>query len=698
MARDQENLELVADFRGRYRRQTLPNLGLAPIANFELADSVPNGFAIDERNCQFFKNGVGTRPGTTNFAASGFNVAANAKRIFYFRLTDNIDRFLLLEYSTGTGNGILSLFLPGSGTSTLLTLAGMTDFTAVVMYDRVYVTPHNRVRGLVNAAVYVLVAVTPFPAGIEFRKAAGLRATDGGAVFAAATSAAAGTVEVGVRIISYCFETTSGFRTKPLADPIVYNGATASRKITLTNYDVGPAGTAKRVFLASKLIPFFDPLKAKDYELFFVPNGIIADNVTVAAFDIDFFDAQLVDSADYLTAQLEEIPAGVNLTDYHARLVVGGISEDTLINGVASRTNAGTLRISKEQDPESMSTVDGFKGVDPNFGGGIKNAKELSGNLYCFKSFRTYGISDNGGPPNSWPHVLIDAGRGAECYSLGMVLGTPGETLSLIFVGARDGLYAFNGSYGEIPLVQNIQGVWDELVSGIQTIQNPAIYDFSLTKVKIDSVAKRIYFTMHGLDGPTTYIATWVGDYKDGLSPDTIKWSEWVFGDSFGAQDQQPIDIELAPPITGTVARFMFIKGNTGQISLLSPRQGDDDDGTLFEHYYQTHLVQPDPNGSHQQFSELRFLVTGDANEMVVDFWDGSNPSGGPIVIPSLSFGTISALGKFFKQIIDIKGRGLSLKFTPTGIGSRSMPVANLFRITLASSYFAEAEESSSAI
>lgn len=683
--RDQEFRETINDFKGRFDRLFIPRGPGDNPAAVELGITVPPGFAEDELNLIYHEGCCSSRPGSILLLNGVCNIAGNLRRIFYFRLNDNVDRYLTLEYDSGTNSGVLNLYIPGSGFFILLTLAGMSDFSAIVMFDRVYVTPHDRVRGVINAAVYVLVTIAP----LEFRKAAGLQATDTPLTFAAATSATAGTVEIGVRILSYCFETTSGFRTKGIADPIVYNTATASRKIDLTNYDVGPTGTAKRVFLASKLIPNFDPLKAKTYELFFIPNGIIADNTTITPFTVDFFDAQLVDSADYLNEQLAEIPAGVAITDYHSRLVVGGIHQSTLINGTASPSNPGTARISKVRDPESFSTVDGFKGIDPNFGGGIKNQKELGGNLYIAKTARFYALSDNGAEPSSWPFTLIDSGKGAECYSLGMILGQPGETSGVIFLGAKDGLYLFNGIINDIPLSYNIQGLWESIVQN-ETV----ICDFSLTKIKVDPFAKRIYITFQSDDSGTRVITTLVGDYKQGLNPQNVRWSLWQWGDN--SVGMQPIDIELGPPLSGSTGRLFLARTASATISLLTNVIGKDANGisqVAYRSFYKSRLIDPDGSGATWHWAAFRFRAMAYRSNFRVRIYD-DRANGGTLlkVFPDDAETQLYTHGNdWIRQITDIEARGIRFEIEPFHLTLQ--PEMVLYSIVIDASFQQEADQ-----
>ena len=100
-------------------------------------------------------------------------------------------------------------------------------------------------------------------------------------------------------------------------------------------------------------------------EWFFAPEGRIPDNTTTSK-TLSYFDADLVDQADYILEQLPTIPAGVGITSYQGSMVVWG--EDA---------NQSTVRVSKAGEPESFNAVEGFTQVEPANGGGVRNCRRV---------------------------------------------------------------------------------------------------------------------------------------------------------------------------------------------------------------------------------------------------------------------------------------------------------------------------------
>jgi hypothetical protein len=113
-----------------------------------------------------------------------------------------------------------------------------------------------------------------------------------------------------------------------------------------------------RHILASKAI---DPAKYSgnfhDYELFFVPNGTINDNVT-RTFTVDFFDSQLLESSKDLLDQFETIPCGTGLSFYHNRMIVTGSGS----TGIVSNSQHQAL-VSKPGEYESFNSITGILNV-----------------------------------------------------------------------------------------------------------------------------------------------------------------------------------------------------------------------------------------------------------------------------------------------------------------------------------------------
>lgn len=459
-------------------------------------------------NINFTIKGWESRPGLTIY-----KFTTDIVHMQSYERVNEVGRFIWLDingdfFDSTTGVNILSV-------------TGCLRFSLISLFNRAYITPHDATTGMTGESVYVY---DPDLAATA-RIAAGNRTTDGGAAFAAATAAAAGNVEVGTRLISYCFETDTGFRCKPIATPVVYTTSTASRKITLTNYDTGPAGTAKRLFLASKRIKSYDPLKKADYELFFIPGGVINDNTTTAAIDVNFFDADLIDSADYLNDVREFIPAGVFISYYAGRMVVGEPADQESI-----------ANVSKSGDPESFSEVDGFIIAYPGEGENLTNGREYRGQFILTKISRTIVAQDNGLEPSSWPVNILDAAIGSTPWGISKVGSSLSTTRDVLLIFDLSGIYVFNGSYPTQPLTWAIDQLWQEIIKNRNY------------QLLVNSRDNKLYINLTTAIGDMLL----VGDFQYGLDPMNIRWSIWRFFTASGS----PI---AAIDITGEVNPTIYL-------------------------------------------------------------------------------------------------------------------------------------------
>lgn len=347
-----------------------------------------------------------------------------------------------------------------------------------------------------------------------------------------------GKVERGYHIIAFSYETNSGFITPP--GPASGSGSTINvnylvflvtraRKVLqitgLPGTDIIPAGVKKIHILASKSI-----VKARysgnpnDYELFYVPKtsgGEVALGTTTAT--INFFDADLVDSADSLKDNLARLPAGVAmLATSTGRLLVTGVNSTSSVvpsdpNDPANKPGNNTvIWASSGGEPEAISATDGFVIIKPG-GEGIRNLAEYRGLIYAFKPARTYATQDSGDLPSTWQVDSIDNSAGAECHSVSIALGSDASSNDQIIVGARSGLELFTGSYAERNLSWKIKEIWD-------SIDDPTFQD---TEIAVDPTNNIIYVTCR-ISPLATYPDTiLVGDYNEGLDWQNIKWSRW---------------------------------------------------------------------------------------------------------------------------------------------------------------------------
>lgn len=355
-----------------------------------------------------------------------------------------------------------------------------------------------------------------------FRTAAGAAPTASAAMGAA--NGVAGKVEAGLHIIAVAYETDSGHITIPgplvggVYTPTQYT-APGALKINLTGIPTGPAGTVARHILASKIARNFNN-DVTVPELFFVPGGKINNN-TATTLTIDFYDTELLSSADYLLDLLATIPCGFGLTLYKGRLVSYGEFNS------ASGDNS-TVRYSESGKFESVDSTGGFQNVYPGNGQvGVMNAIEQDGALYLFKKDRVYVTRDNGGPPNSWPIDLVD------------VLGTHQDGIAKVddsdlslYKGAGiiqndRGIYRFRGGFEERALTYQIEDIYRTEVitrsfSGTTQLGGSIVVD-SERKLLFAIVTDDYYDDItNNVKGPST---VFVGNFEDGLDPDNIRWT-----------------------------------------------------------------------------------------------------------------------------------------------------------------------------
>src|SRR5690606_12889657 len=118
-------------------------------------------------------------------------------------------------------------------------------FSAAQYFDRIYITPHNRITGIENEVVYVY-------DGTTCRQAGGIAPSGSITV---TNSTLSGNVEAGTHLIAVAFETESGFITRP--GPSIYGQVLAdgTHQIDISGIPIGPDGTVARHILATRRIP-----------------------------------------------------------------------------------------------------------------------------------------------------------------------------------------------------------------------------------------------------------------------------------------------------------------------------------------------------------------------------------------------------------------------------------------------------------
>lgn len=480
-------------------------------------DSCPLDHWTDCSNVQFIDSGFETRDGIDTFDVGGSNFIGNVRRIYTY-VRHNEESLLVLDslgniYHTGG---------PSPGTI-ILTIPTMTDFAFVNVSGRAYISPHDGVTGMEDEFLYVYMGNST-PA----RKAAGEgpRTTTLGSF--TASSGVAGSVEAGFHIFAVVYETDTGFLTKlgptfGLApEPSIPNdnyyqfaelNAPGSTKINLSGIPVSPNSFVKaRWIAATKAIdPAFYTGDKKGYQFFFVPEGRI-DNNTATTYTVDFFDADLLQDATHLLDLFTEIKAGVFLTTYHGRLLLGGEFGAEATTAQEDMTGLSSVaRVSYPGEPEAISEVDGLI-VAPLDGNPLTNGQEYRDILYLFKKTRTYAYTDNGDVPSSWPLTIIDQGVGCSVHGIGTVLDSGGINIENLLVIDYSGVMIFTGIFPRPELSYKIKDFWLSIDRD----------DFVSMQIYNDSLNQLIYVNL-----PDKRIL--LGDYSEGLTPETIKWALWTF-------------------------------------------------------------------------------------------------------------------------------------------------------------------------
>jgi hypothetical protein len=465
-------------------------------------ESVPLDHFSDCINVDFFDSGFESRKGIEPFIVDPpCGNLSNTKRTYrYPSPGGDTDRMLVLN----SAGEIFDTGAPEPCTA-ILTIPEMTDFAAVFWNGRAYISPHDGIMGLEDEVVYVYLGY-----GEDARPAAGNGPT--GAMTAANGSTTNVKLQAGQRVFAVVYETDTGFLTKIGGN--VSHLCTGAHMVTLTNVPVSPDSfVVKRHIVATKAIPateFTGDLNG--YQFFFVPDGEIDDNVTTTLADIDFYDSELIDDATYLQDLLEEIPAGVNLTLYHSRLIsiaeFGEADEDPLLD---TSGNISLVRVSEPGELEAFDAVTGLF-VAPLDGYPLTNAQEYRDNLYLFKNRKTISYVDNGDNPSTWLPVLIDSGMGATVHGIALVLDANGIHIDFLIICNITGVVLFNGGFGDNALSYKIEDFWDALDKD----------EFHEIQILNDPILRKLYIVTP--DGNLL-----VGNYQQGLTPKDVKWTPWGF-------------------------------------------------------------------------------------------------------------------------------------------------------------------------
>lgn len=462
---------VIDEFSGLWARDTI--------------DSCPMDHWTDCNNVQFTQGGFKTRDGIDVHLAY-----PDVVRMYAFN--QETGQSLLVLDSTG------KLYDSGSPTpfTPILTIVGMTDFGFTPFAGRAYISPSNGKTGLDGEFVYVYEGD-----GTPARKAGGAGPVDADGIMVAVNSATVGNVEAGIHIFAAVYETASGFLTNMGPDTLaVLNAAPGNRAVDLSGIPVSTNPSVVKVhIIATKAInPLFYTGNPNGYEFFFIPDATVNNGVTTLT--VNFFDIELLDSANELEDLFEEIPAGVGLGTYHNRLLV-----------YATFNDISLVYVSNVGEPEAINQVDGLL-IFPLDGEPITNAQEFRDVLYAFKQKRTNAWSDNGDVPSSWPLTILDQGIGCSLHGLATVLDSGGVNVDYLITSDYAGIYLFNGTYIKPELSWKIKDLWLAMDKA----------KFNYIRAINDTVDQKLYFLL-----PDFRVL--LGDYTDGMTPKDIAWAIWTF-------------------------------------------------------------------------------------------------------------------------------------------------------------------------
>lgn len=536
-----------------------------------LDDAVPPGYLIDSLNTQFEVIEVRTRDGfTKDFSLD------NIRRFFIYKRLNETPRYLIL-----TTSGELWDSLYGSP---LLTDVKYKDFSALNYLNRAYITFHDRVSGIPDTKVQIYEGAGPG----TIRPAGGDKPS--GFTIEANMSTVSGNLGLGTYLISMCYETESGFITAPGPEVFTVLDSPGGFKFNLANISVGPPGTIARRILITKSIPpdIYDG-NQYGYEFFFCPGGRIPDNTTTFINELNFFDDDLVDSADYLFDNLATIPCGLGLTIYNNRMCIWGIP-----------SFEHYVFISKSVFVEIFDQTAGMLFLDPSDAiSSITNVVDHETSLFLQTQDRTYVTVDTGENPNTWRCDPLDKAIGAEVFSVSKILDSRGTSVKRFFQGDKSGIYTYEGGGFQDPaFTVNISDLWDRINKK----------QFNKVVVVDDPENKTLYACVP-LDTATEPSHIIVGDYNNGfnrygqLVGAQVRWSLWTF-----PWQVSHIAIDTNHDVE-TVFKQSGFEGNI----YLQDSTADLDDNTRITSYIQTHLIFPSnrdgqggKNVNHFGFLETR--------------------------------------------------------------------------------------------
>lgn len=459
-------------------------------------DAVPPGYFIDSLNTDFETVEVRTRDGFTKV-----HTLANIRRFFVYKRLNETSRYLILDTSGTLWDSLYA--------TPLVTNVAYVDFSALNYLNRAYITFHDRVSGIPGTLIQVYEGEGPG----TLRPAGGVAPV--GFTLDCTISPNSGNLGVGTYLVAVCYETTTGFITAP--GPAIFGQVESPGgfKLNVANIPIGPEGTVARRLLVTKSIPpGLYTGNQYGYEFFFCPNGRIGNNTQTVLNDIDFFDEDLIDSADYLFDARSTIPCGLGLTVYNNRMAIWGVQ------GFEHHVFLSTAIF-----VETFDETAGLLFLDPSDAiSGIRNVVDHETSLFIQTEDRTYVTVDNGNNPDTWRCDPLDKAIGAEVFSVSKILDSRGTSVKRFFQGDKSGIYCYEGGgFQDPPFTTNITDIWARINKN----------HFNKVMVVDDPEDKKVYACVP-LDNATECTHIIVGDYNNSfnrygqLVGSMVRWSFWT--------------------------------------------------------------------------------------------------------------------------------------------------------------------------
>ena len=576
----------ITEFKGLYKRG--------------IPDECPVDHAICCENNNFREKGQWrTRAGT----GVSYSLTYNTRRIFLAN-TAGVPHLITLDFN---GN-----FYADDDPTPIWSDANVIDFSALNLFNRLYILPITN-----GPAAFELVWDGTNPV----RLAAGIAPTTG----VTAVDGSTGNVDAGVHQFGVCFVTNTGFITRPgqsvsgVFTPTIYT-APGSLAVDISGVPIGGSDIVARYIVVTC---------ANETLFFFAPGGLINDNTTTSV-TLNFYDTDLLVSADYLFDEYEKIPAATiagALYTFHSRLFLA--------------PGNNTALVSNPSDPETIDEVDGLITLPNPAYNTIRAFCQLYDTLYLVKSTGIVSTFDNADLPSTWVVTEVDGTHGGFQNSISTVSVTnvalsQNEMFLLCDLG---GIFIFNGATSVIPLTWKIDDIW-------QMITPAGLLNITI----MNDPFKEVFYVLIPTMGSTEANLLLVCDYTEGLQPMSVKWTIFTF-----------------PFTPCCIALYNFDDGNGPSAYSLKVASLDntflfkiedrftDDYGAGINSYYQ-HYLHTVERGTINLFRAIRLRALGIGNiEQTIYPEDLQNP----VDLPDLM---LSALpGKDYLSQINFMNEKMSV-------------------------------------